>query len=240
MFDMNCEEFQFRLDGTVIDSESIAHLEGCAACRRFAYAREELNLCLTALREAAPRDLRRLDESVIQAFRREEFPNKALPRAGRFPAVVWGAMAAMLIVGLALALERRHSQSPTEAQVARVEQKTAVANQSVHLAETVQARTFVATGKPAHRRPVRPVRKDEAFLQEAAPAVAGREEPDNDFQNLMYCDALSCAGEMQMIRIELPAAAINRVPALRPASGLVQADVVVGSDGIARAIRIVK
>jgi hypothetical protein len=239
---MNCEEFQLRLDGTTMDSESIAHLEYCAACRRFAYAREETNLCLTALREAAPRDLRRLDEAVIQAFRREEFPKKAVPRAGRFPAaVVWGAIAAMLIVGLAIALERRHSQSPTEAQVARVEQKAAAANQSVHPAETVQARTLVATGKPAHGRPVRPVRReDEALLQEAAPAVAAREEPDTDFQNLMYCDALSCGGDLQTIRIQLPASAINRFPPARGSNGLVQADVVVGSDGFARAIRIVK
>jgi hypothetical protein len=63
--------------------------------------------------------------------------------------------------------------------------------------------------------------------------------PVSGFQSLMYCDPLSCPGAMDVIRIQIPVSAVNRLPASRPANGYVQADVVVGSDGFARAIRIV-
>jgi hypothetical protein len=55
----------------------------------------------------------------------------------------------------------------------------------------------------------------------------------------MYCDVLSCAGAFEVIRMELPAASANRDPTAQQGSGIVLADVLVGSDGIARAIRIV-
>jgi hypothetical protein len=54
----------------------------------------------------------------------------------------------------------------------------------------------------------------------------------------MYCDQLSCSGAMEVIRMNLPASALGMQSPLRT-SNLVAADVVVGPDGVARAIRIV-
>jgi hypothetical protein len=59
------------------------------------------------------------------------------------------------------------------------------------------------------------------------------------FRSLMYCDALSCSGDMDMIRVQLPASAMARqVPGFIQTSGSVTADVLVGPDGIARGIRL--
>jgi hypothetical protein len=55
----------------------------------------------------------------------------------------------------------------------------------------------------------------------------------------MYCDELSCGGAMDVIRVQLPASTAALAPALS-SGGPVFADVLVGSDGIARGIRVVE
>ena len=50
----------------------------------------------------------------------------------------------------------------------------------------------------------------------------------------MFCDPLSCSSDAQVVRMELPAAGAND----RDAQPQV-ADVVVGYDGVVRAMRIV-
>lgn len=62
--------------------------------------------------------------------------------------------------------------------------------------------------------------------------------PDG-FRSLMYCDELSCGGAMDVLRIQLPPSAIGLMTA-EPSGNVVSADVLVGADGIARGIRIVR
>src|SRR5262249_42904456 len=61
-----------------------------------------------------------------------------------------------------------------------------------------------------------------------------------EFHSLMYCDELSCAGAMEMIRVQLPSAMVARPAGLMQSGDAVYADVLVGADGIARGIRIVE
>jgi hypothetical protein len=61
-----------------------------------------------------------------------------------------------------------------------------------------------------------------------------------DFRSLMYCDELSCGGLLTVVRVEVPASDVALTPASNSASDMVVADVLVGSDGIARGIRIVQ
>jgi hypothetical protein len=56
----------------------------------------------------------------------------------------------------------------------------------------------------------------------------------------MYCDALSCGGAMQLIRVQLSSPAAAFEPAAASPDGAIYADVLVGSDGIARGIRVVR
>jgi hypothetical protein len=63
--------------------------------------------------------------------------------------------------------------------------------------------------------------------------------PADGFRSLMYCDDLSCGGGMQMVRVELPARAAGFTQVSGSPGGFVTADVLIGSDGFARGIRIV-
>jgi hypothetical protein len=60
------------------------------------------------------------------------------------------------------------------------------------------------------------------------------------FTGLMYCDELSCGGEMQVVRMELPMLSASIGSGYAGSNGLVLADVLVGPDGVARGIRIVR
>jgi hypothetical protein len=56
----------------------------------------------------------------------------------------------------------------------------------------------------------------------------------------MYCDELSCAGAMDVIRVEVPAEALRVPQRERSGNEPVEADVLVGPDGVARGIRLVQ
>jgi len=56
----------------------------------------------------------------------------------------------------------------------------------------------------------------------------------------MYCDQLSCAEAMEIIRVQLPTSMAGLTPGSTATGDAVFADVLVGPDGIARGIRIVE
>ena len=58
------------------------------------------------------------------------------------------------------------------------------------------------------------------------------------YSNLMYCDPVTCAGPMQVVRIKVPVGQVSPNLGQSTGDGFVNADVVVGPDGLARAIRM--
>jgi len=58
------------------------------------------------------------------------------------------------------------------------------------------------------------------------------------YSNLMYCDPVTCAGPMQVVRIKVPVGQVKANLGQSTGEGYVNADVVVGPDGLARAIRM--
>ena len=76
-------------------------------------------------------------------------------------------------------------------------------------------------------------------LQAKRPAMTN-ELPVAQFDSLLYCDPFSCGDPMQVIRLEMPAASVGR--AFRPLArnGFVNAEVIVGTDGLTRAVRFTK
>jgi negative regulator of sigma E activity len=91
-----------------------------------------------------------------------------------------------------------------------------------------QPRTAIARNRLA---PVRPARSGNNQI--AAAGLANEEsqlDTDAGYVPLMFCDPLSCASGSQVVRMELPAG---------PSSQPQTADVVVGYDGVVRAVRIV-
>jgi hypothetical protein len=58
------------------------------------------------------------------------------------------------------------------------------------------------------------------------------------YNNLMYCDPVVCSGPMQVVHIKVPAGQVKPDAGESVGNGFVNADVVVGPDGVARAIRV--
>jgi len=58
------------------------------------------------------------------------------------------------------------------------------------------------------------------------------------YSNLMYCDPVVCSGPMQVVHIKVPVGEGKPSSGQSLGNGFVGADVVVGPDGVARAIRV--
>lgn len=56
----------------------------------------------------------------------------------------------------------------------------------------------------------------------------------------MYCDELSCGGAMDVVRVELQPSDVGLMATAQQDRNAIAADVLVGADGIARGIRIVR
>jgi hypothetical protein len=58
------------------------------------------------------------------------------------------------------------------------------------------------------------------------------------YSNLMYCDPVVCSGPMQVVHIKVPVGQVKPNSGQSVGNGFVNAEVVVGPDGVARAIRV--
>ena len=58
------------------------------------------------------------------------------------------------------------------------------------------------------------------------------------YSNLMYCDPVVCSGPMQVVHIKVPVGQVKPNTGQSENNGFVNAEVVVGPDGVARAIRV--
>jgi hypothetical protein len=240
MPDMNCETFRSEIsEGKHPESTAaIEHLELCSECRAIAHAQEELARYLAAARETVPEPPESLDTSVVAAYRQRVEKTQAVSSRMRILRPLgWAAVGASVILFAALLIGQRKAVPP-----ANVGSTPTPPTKKENLAAQPKSPEKLASKVAIRPRPV--VRSAHAHRQKprqrelASASVSAT--PNSGFQNLMFCDPLSCSGPMQVIRIQIPASAMDRVPAWRPASGMVRADVVVGSDGIARAIRIVR
>ena len=58
------------------------------------------------------------------------------------------------------------------------------------------------------------------------------------YSNLMYCDPVVCSGPMQVVHIKVPVGQVKPDLGQSVDNGFVNAEVVIGPDGVARAIRV--
>lgn len=126
----------------------------------------------------------------------------------------------------------RQPVSPTRAAVAPDE----VQKQAASAPEVIAKAGSAASSQPRqaaarkHLAPVKPARSGNNQI--AAASLANEEsqiDTEDGYVPLMFCDPLSCASGSQVVRMELPAG---------PSSQPQTADVVVGYDGVVRAVRI--
>ena len=256
---MTCREFteaaealtpsQLRLMQPEGDALS-AHAGECAACGRWLESQRLLGSALQVLRDqAAGREASpKVEQAVMQAFRMQGFeplavaPERAAPAAWKlsrfFEVGAYAAVAAALIVGVFLGEQMwrdRHVQ-PSGVQAAKALQQvrpdaTAPAdsgNQSANgmaeIAHKAEHSGTITTAVAGGKR-----------VQPTNARAAATEVDRQGFVALMFCDPLICSGEEQVIRMELPGNGATSAEGSQP----VIADVVVGDDGLVRAMRIV-
>ena len=211
------------------------HLAHCTACVRFVEARRELGAGLRLVRESAPKPSPALDAAVLATYRRRITGDTLLveSRTRRFKVVCW-TTAAATVLALAAALllhsARRLESSNVKIELARPQMPPPVAPvKSMNSAP----RTNAASSSKTRQNSARGARR--------APQVATTKSPaSEDFRSLMYCDALSCGGAMQLIRVQLSSSAAAFEQAAASPDRAIYADVLVGSDGIARGIRVLQ
>lgn len=150
------------------------------------------------------------------------------------------AVAAAIAVGLFLGvrlLERNSKPAPVESHSSPVLGEAATPKQ----AAAAQPKSQIVTPQAANSNRVPMVKQQEripppATMASAAQQLNAPQESQADesgYVPLMFCDPLSCAADSQVVRMELTA---------NPASQSSQpqlADVVVGYDGVVRAVRMV-
>jgi hypothetical protein len=243
---MTCNEIRDRVETSslrtlaegVLSAEIAAHIEHCSSCRRWIETEEQLSSHLRLLRDSVPTIPATLDGSVLHGYREhlQHASDNIVPLntpVGFTSNLVWrAAIAALLLVGAIIIFGSRKATSPPT--IANVQP------QPIALGTQPQTQAKSETPRPGGLKKI----ASRAHQRNAVPrsATASAEAASNtlppDFRNLMYCDQLSCSGAMDVIRVNFPASALGMASPLRT-SNVVAADVVVGPDGVARAIRIV-
>jgi len=235
---MTCHELRLYFEDPLrVDAKFLheaEHLVHCTECARFVEARHELGAGLRLVRESAPEPSAALEAAVLANYRRRITGDAPLVRSRtrRFTVVSWPvAAAAVLALAAALLLHpaRRLETSNLEIESTQLPTQPGTSEKGANRVPWTNAASSPKTRLRSARQPRR------------APQPATTTSPaSEDFRSLMYCDALSCGGAMQLIRVQLPSAAAAFELAAASPDGVIYADVLVGSDGIARGIRVVQ
>ncbi len=235
---MTCQELHCYLENPLrveiymyresLPAAVVEHLGECTECARLFEEQKGLGISLNMARDATPQMPISLDAKVLANYRR------LMEGSGNFgqrrfwslssPWLRWGAVATVIaLVASAIFLGRDYA--PITAK--KIAPAAPVVQQQQ--APEVSAKEAVVIETPKQEVPGERVRRASTGTN-SSPLPPG-------FASLMYCDELSCAGAMEVIRVELPPAAGQ---AQGPAASPVMAEVLVGADGIARGIRIVQ
>jgi hypothetical protein len=142
-------------------------------------------------------------------------------------------VAAALILAVFLGSRLLHDRQMSQH---KIQARTRAAPPTIKATTTKTARTVTSAEESSSARAVKVVRVHERDGNSSA--VTGWSDStaadSDEYDALMLCDPLICSGDEQVIRMELPAntAEGNGQP--------VAADLVVGDDGLVRAMRIVR
>lgn len=239
---MTCEDVKTQIENAkASETESwseprlAAHIASCAQCSHLVRDRQSLGKGLKLVRESLPPVSESLNATVLAGYRRFIAGRKVTSgqgvRQAYFPLLLrWGAITAFVLIAATIALY--FTRKPVKTSVPPPTQASLTASAAIP-----SSRVESPQVQPAKRLAL-PARKNtgRSGLRPATRILASM--PD-DFRGLMYCDELSCDGAMDMVRVQLPASVLARPTSVfHPASANVNADVLIGPDGIARGIRI--
>jgi hypothetical protein len=245
-----CFENPLRRDSDIESSQESEHLARCADCARFVAAQRELAAGLRCSREAVPVPPASLDAAILANYRKQIANRPAAQRAiltrPRFVTLGWSAAAAAVVLVIVSGIPLFHNRKAVTTIIQpQPLQSTAASDPAVAAAVAAAARSSrpkpFRAGAHLTAHPAAPPVANPALRPFRAPSPEARENAiAAGFRSLMYCDELSCGGAMEVIRVQLPSSVTVLAPASTSPQGVVFADVLVGTDGIARAIRIVE
>jgi hypothetical protein len=265
---MTCREFKHNAASLNLweltqngDEEIFGHAGECEACGSWLQKQRQLAVSVQTLQartaglEAGPD----VERALLRVFRQDTLQgaDHALrgvkERSGSYrPAVTplstpmalrlsrffevgaYVAFAAALLVGMFLGvrlLEHHSSSTAMQSQNAPANVEP-VANQATPAAKVIAE----APVSGSNVEPVTLARK-RVHASSSPEHVTARANDDSQelaeatYTPLMFCDPLSCAADTQVVRVELPATGQSSQPQM--------ADLVVGYDGVVRAVRMV-
>ena len=239
---MNCQELKSYLENISLSGDPSAepglteHVAGCPKCSRFIEGQKELRASLASLRESASSPSSALDQIVLANYRKQVAGLRASAQSAtvRKPvSTAWlrwslGFAAAIVLVTILL-WPRKQPGVVIQATV------PPPAVSSTRSDSTQKIATVPQRSAGEKRRNAVPKRTQSAVSS----ASIGDSIPEG-FKSLMYCDELSCGGAMDVVRIELQPSNAGLVAVAQQGGSVISADVLVGADGIARGIRIVR
>jgi hypothetical protein len=255
---MTCREFKRTAASLTLrelsrsrDSQILEHADECLKCGAWMGRQGMLAATMQTLqartvgREAGPH----VERALLRMFRQDPFEATQPVTALRSAPIAWRlsrlfevgayvAVAAAILVGVFLGvrlLEQRSGTGPVQSQSA-----PAAPTQLTRSAESIARQEAPAA---MQERPVTSARRNPAAhpvsrsdkAEQSTSALVTQSSEDPEYVSLMFCDPLSCSSEAQVVRMELPAAGAATDHDAQP----LVADVVVGYDGVVRAMRIV-
>jgi hypothetical protein len=249
------------------DDKILSHADTCEACGAWLRKQRSLATSMRTLQaetaglEAGPQ----VEQALLAAFRRnpamsiasapggvgqrsaallsnpaDSFTPMAMRLSRFFEIGAYVAVAAAIVVGVFLGTQLLHPSKtmttpPQTASAAAsmmpvVQKPVAEPNESGKMPVTSTGQQPAVLHNRG-QRPHSPVSNQTAVAAQPALAEASQTSSDDGYIALMFCDPLSCSSDSQVVRMELPAASQDAQPQI--------ADVVVGYDGLVRAVRIV-
>lgn len=253
---MNCQSFENIIDDLARDqlleaslrAEALRHGDDCSTCSARLSEERNLTLQLRALaREmdsvAAPE---RVESFLLAAFN-ERLVSRNVPRASRLRYASIAA-AAVLLIALGIGLTARNSLFTQQAQVpiiALADDPTVVIDIN-QLGSTPKSKLNpeVVTSKSPEQfaSAPRPARRNRPTKTAPATSVA-EQEVATDFMPIGYLNSSSLQDGGSVVRVELPRSTIVSMGFavnMDRYGERVKADVLMGADGLARAIRFVQ
>jgi hypothetical protein len=251
MSHMTCQELHSHFENDLrvdislpsASAEALEHIGQCPECNRFVEAQHDLATQLRLVRDSAPAMPASLDATVVANYQGYMSERSCLAgsvpvtrRIGPRTALGSAAAVAFAVIlaygGIVLFFVREQTLTGIDRQSLAWPPKAPQSQTTVNNGAAVaQKTTAKATKSPDHS------------VKRASDSVSVAERDDSlpaGFRSLMYCDQISCADDMEVIRVQLPSPVLGLTPASARTNDGVFADVLVGPDGIARGIRFVE
>jgi hypothetical protein len=257
---MTCREFERRATALTLwelsqaqDQQSLDHADGCQKCAAWLQQQRMLAATMQTLqaRTAACTAGPDVERALLRAFRQgnsqpvqTEMARRFTPIAMRlsrfFEVGAYVAVGAAIVVALFLGvrlLERHSINAPVKSHVAQpsVRVPSVVADKSESQPHPQLPTVSLSNVNRSPIRHVQSASKPSPDMTEPSQTIP---DADADYVALMFCDPLSCSSDAQVVRMELPSPGMAGSGGEQDARMRI-ADVVVGYDGVVRAVRIV-